>query len=78
VEEGHLVAGCAVALSQARGLVPRWLGRDDWRRQREEDLVFLKAAVAGAIVEPASWWGTLGRHPGGVWDQTWALVEERG
>jgi hypothetical protein len=65
VEEGHLVAGRAVALSQARGLVRGWLGGDDWRRQREVDLVFLEAAVAGAVVQAAGWWGSLGRHRGG-------------
>jgi hypothetical protein len=65
VEEGHLVAGRAVALSQARRLVRGWLGGDDWRRQREIDLVFLEAAVAGAVVQAAGWWGGLGRHRGG-------------
>jgi len=66
VEEGHLVAGRAVALSQPRRLGPGWLGRDDWRRQREVDLVFLEAAVARAVVEAAGWWwGSLGRHLGG-------------
>jgi hypothetical protein len=65
VEEGHLVAGRAVALSQPRRRGPGWLGGDDWRRQREVDLVFLEAAVARAVVEAAGWWGSLGRHLGG-------------
>ena len=57
VEERHLVAGRAVALSQPRRLGPGWLGGDDWRRQRQVDLVFLEAAVARAVVEAARWWG---------------------
>jgi len=55
VEEGHLVACCAVAFSQARGFVDGWLGRDYGRWEGVVDLVFCEHAVAGAVVEAAGW-----------------------
>lgn len=53
MEEGHFVADGAVAFSQAGRLFVRRLGRDNGRWEREVDLVFLEATVAGAVIEAA-------------------------
>jgi len=62
VEEGHLVAGCAVAFPQAWSLFVRWIGVNDWRGECEVDLISLKPAVAGTVVQAARG----GRRGGGL------------
>ncbi len=55
VEEGHLVAGRAVALVDLRRGGRRRRGGDDGRRERQMGDVARVAAVAGAAVGTAGW-----------------------
>jgi len=65
VEEGHLVAGCAVAFPQAWRFFGRRPGVNNGWGKCEVDLVGLESAMAGAVVEATRGRGRRGGGFGG-------------